>query len=346
VVATGSCTSPATFDLTTQPDGAYTLSVIATDPAGNASAPATSTYTLDRAQPAPPALAGGPGPVGSDPTPTWSFTTEPGAALSCELRNGPTVVAPTAACTNPVSFDLSAQPDGTYTLSVIATDPAANASAPASVDYVLDRLAPPAPTLTSTPPASGTDPTPTWSFTGEPGAGFECQLRRGTTVVVDFAPCADPATYDLSTQPNGDYTFTLRQRDPAGNTSAPVSSDYTWARPPAPPTTTTPPAAGGGGGGGMTIAPPATSATGPGSAPAGGPSGQRVAPPDGSLTGDSSTSSPGAQGTSPAPTGSHPGAATSPGAGQQGGQGEGAGNTQAAPRRPGPPSSPCRPRRS
>ena len=237
------CTSPKSYDLSAEPDGTYTFSVRQTDVAGNASGVATSDYALDRAA-APPAITSSPTTPGTDATPTWSFTGEPGATFECLITRGPIPVAYLAACSTPHSADLAAQPDGTYTFWVSQTDPAGNTSRPATSTYVLDRSAPPAPTVTAGPGPTGNDPTPTWAFTGEPDASLECELSRGGTVIGPFGPCSSPRTYDLSDQPDGTYTFSVRQRDRAGNVSSSATSAYVLDRTSAPPAITGPGPAG------------------------------------------------------------------------------------------------------
>ncbi len=236
VVAAGACTSPLTYDLSAQPDGAYTFSVRAVDGAGNASAATTDTYTLDRTAPSAPTLTAGPGGTGRDSTPSWAFSGEPGASFACELRRGATVVAPAASCTSPATFDLSGEPEGTYTFTVTQTDAAGNLGAPTTVDYVLDRVAPAVPTIDSGPGPAGSDATVSWAFSGDAGSGFECQLTRGTTVVVAFSTCSSPHSYDLGAYPDGTYTFSVRAIDAAGNSSTPTAAGYTLERPtPVPP---------------------------------------------------------------------------------------------------------------
>src|SRR5206468_12659243 len=63
----------------------------------------------------------------------------------------------------------------------------------------------------------GTSRSPSWAFTGEGGASFQCSLTRGATPVSAFAPCTSPKSYDLTGQPDGTYTFHVKQTDAAGN---------------------------------------------------------------------------------------------------------------------------------
>ncbi len=236
------CSNPKTYDLAAQPDGTYTFSVRQRDAAGNTGVFVSSDYTVDRTAPAVPTVTSGPGPTGSDVSPTWEFTGEAGATFECQLSSGATVISAFAACTSPQGYDLSSQPDGTYTFSVRQSDAAANTSAAAAVNYDLDRTAPSEPTVDTGPGPAGSDATPSWSFTGEAGATFECQLTNGATVISALSACTSPHTYDLGAEADGEYTFSVRQVDSGGNPGAFATSDYALDRStPAPPTITSGP---------------------------------------------------------------------------------------------------------
>src|SRR5205823_5109384 len=148
---------------------------------------------------------------------TWTFTTEPGATTECRLGTGATTVFDYAPCNGSVTYDLTGQPDGDYQVSVRATDVAGNTGAPAASTYSLDTTGPDV-TITSTPSSPGALPMSTWSFTTEAGATTECRLTGPSGVVSAFSACTSPASYDLSSQPDGDYTFDVRSTDAVGNT--------------------------------------------------------------------------------------------------------------------------------
>jgi hypothetical protein len=202
--------------------------VRAVDDAGNTSAAATDDYTLDRVAPSVPTFTAKPRATGSDPTPSWSFSGEAGATFECEVTRGGVVVA-AGSCASPAVYDLSSEPDGTYTLAVRAVDDAGNTSAAATDDSTLDRVAPSVPTFTATPGATGSNPSPSWSFSGDGDATFQCDLTRGG-VVVAAGSCASPAGYDLSSAPDGTYTLTVLAVDDAGNTSTAATDDYALDR--------------------------------------------------------------------------------------------------------------------
>ncbi len=220
------CTSPRSYDLTGQPDDTYTFSVRATDEAANLGPASASGYYLDSSGPAS-SITSAPASPDNDLSPTWGFSAEAGATTECELTSGATILSPYAPCTSPVSYDLTGQGDGPFTLSVRATDAAANVGAPASNTYILDTAAPAAPSITSSPASPGTLRTPSWTFTTELGATTECELSRGGTAVSGWSGCVSPRSYDLSGQPDGDYTFRVRATDGVGNTGPSQSSGYT-----------------------------------------------------------------------------------------------------------------------
>ena len=109
-----------------------------------------------------------PASPGNSTSATWAFNT-PAGTVSFECRlDGPAGAGTWTACTSPSTVSLT-QGDGTYTFLVRATDAASNVSAPGSASYVLDTVAPVAPTVTGpTGPSNVTSVN--WTFTAEPGA--------------------------------------------------------------------------------------------------------------------------------------------------------------------------------
>ena len=66
------CSGPRSYDLTAEPDGDYTFEVLARDAVGNASATASSDYTLDSSIPGTPTIDSAPDSPSSDATPSSS----------------------------------------------------------------------------------------------------------------------------------------------------------------------------------------------------------------------------------------------------------------------------------
>lgn len=227
------CASPTTYDLNGQPDGAYTFSVRAIDAGGRESGTATSAYVLDTTAPATPTITSAPVSPSDSTSPAWEFAAEPGTTTSCQLTRGGKEIFAYEPCRSPRVYDLSGQSDGVYTFSVRASDGAGGVSPAATSTYELASGTPAAPTITSAPASPGTNRFPTWSFTTN-GGGTTCQLSRGATVIVPFAPCASPTTYDLTGQPDGTYTFSVRvpSSGASGRVGATATSNYTLANPP------------------------------------------------------------------------------------------------------------------
>ncbi|MFN2524458.1 MAG: hypothetical protein ABR614_14235 [Mycobacteriales bacterium] len=219
------CTSPLTLDLSGSTDGAYDLAITVKDAAGNTSAAATSTFTLDSNAPVAPRLTG-PVTPGSTRTPAWKVASA--APAECRLVRGLTVVKDWAACSGTYTADLYGQPDGVYALEarVVGT------TAASSSRYRLDTAGPAAATITA-PPSPSTVLRPVWAIaSAEPNVTAECQVTVFGEVLQDWAPCAVSAAGSLFTAPeltrgDGTYTLHVRLTDAAGNVGGTIAtSDY------------------------------------------------------------------------------------------------------------------------
>src|SRR5439155_19572362 len=90
--------------------GSHTFTVTATDPAGNASSPASSTWTIDLTAPVA-SLTASPANPTKQTSATFSFTArQAGSTFSCKLDSGAA-----AACTSPRSFSGLASGSHTFT---------------------------------------------------------------------------------------------------------------------------------------------------------------------------------------------------------------------------------------
>ena len=126
---------------------------------------------------------------------------------------------------------------------------------------------PPETTITSGPPGTTSDATPTFGFSSdEPGSRFECRFDSA-----GFAPCSGPGATHTPSSPlgNGSHTFYVRAIDLSDNVDPlPASQTFTVSTesppppPPPPPPTTTPP---------TSTTPPTTTSTAP------APTGERAA---------------------------------------------------------------------
>lgn len=179
------------------------------------------------------AAAGPPAPqITSSPTnstyvtsATFAFTdTATGVSFQCRLD-----AAVFTACTSPVTY-AGPLALGNHTFRVRA---ASASGTSATTQFSWQILAPPAPTLESTPAASTADATATFAFTDSlDGVAFECRLDGAS-----FSACTSPAQY--GPLPAGSHTFRVRARDAAGTGAATV---FTWTitRTPAPTLTGSP----------------------------------------------------------------------------------------------------------
>ncbi|MDQ1694661.1 MAG: large repetitive protein, partial [Frankiaceae bacterium] len=160
---------------------------------------------------------------------TWDITTSDSTPTSCELRRGATVVDPLSDCGPSVSYDVSAEPGGTYTL-VVDNDTAAavaGGATPETASSSID-VAPPAPSPSAPATNPDNDRSPTWALGLPVGATGACSVTDSVGNVVDAAdPCADPFTAQLgAAATSGDYTLTVTATA-GGLVSAPAQSTYT-----------------------------------------------------------------------------------------------------------------------
>jgi large repetitive protein len=129
-------------------EGAHTLTVKATDAAGNESAAsavlALTIDTIAPAAPSAPVLAPGSGSDSS--TPTLTGTAEAGSTVTLYDTDGTTVLGSAVATSGTWSITTSPIVDGAHTFSVHATDLAGNVGAmSAALSLTIDTTPPPAP---------------------------------------------------------------------------------------------------------------------------------------------------------------------------------------------------------
>ena len=180
------------FSTTASADGTWTLDVYAvtTDPNGNPvrSAPASHSVVVDTVAPSI-VLTGSPSSPAPDTSPTWTFTLSEGTA-TCRVT-GPGYDSGAAVCAGSHTADLTSRSEGTYALTVTATDAAGNSSSATSGGY--DLVLPPDTPVVTGPASPGTMTTVAWSFSVPAGATASCTLTgpAGNTVVSD-AGCTSP----------------------------------------------------------------------------------------------------------------------------------------------------------
>ncbi|HWM19052.1 MAG TPA: hypothetical protein VNO51_05150, partial [Ilumatobacteraceae bacterium] len=201
-------------------EGGHSLSVFATDLAGNADAsPATYAWTVDLTPPDT-ILGDRPSDPDNSAAATFTFTgvdetSDAGTVtFTCALDDG----AP-ASCSSPATRD--GLTEGQHTLVVVATDSAGNSDpSPASHAWTVD-LTPPQTTIGAGPAEITNQSTATFALDAdELGVTFACSLDEAA-----FALCDSATTYiGLA---DGVHTLVVRATDPAGNTDATPAS-RTW----------------------------------------------------------------------------------------------------------------------
>jgi Big-like domain-containing protein len=197
------CSSP--FTPASLGDGSHTVTVTATDAAGNSASDST-TFTVDTT---PPTTSIDSGPSGTIFTATSTFTfssNEAGSSFECKLDTGDW-----ASCTSP--DDVTVDP-GDHTFSVRATDAAGNTdpSPPSRTFTYVDDTNGPVVAITSAPASPTNDTTPTLEFTvDDPTATVTCKVDSRPAV-----PCASPYTVSPALA-DGDHTVTVIAVDPAHN---------------------------------------------------------------------------------------------------------------------------------
>ncbi|MBJ7347601.1 MAG: hypothetical protein JHC87_03395, partial [Thermoleophilaceae bacterium] len=209
------CSAP--FQTAELIDGQHTVYVRAIDTVGNVDqSPATRTFTVDTQMPVITitAPASGASIASTSVSVLYSATDANSITVTCQLDGGTPAV-----CASP--FVNSSLSEAQHTVTISATDAAGNvASAP--VTFTVDLTAPD--TAFAAGPADGsfvTTATPSFSFSSEAGATYECSIDSGT-----YATCTSPFT--TPTLSNAAHTLNVRASDAAGNVDAsPASRQFT-----------------------------------------------------------------------------------------------------------------------
>jgi hypothetical protein len=200
------CESHRNRDFTGR-SGPHTVSITATDAAGNTSVSSdTIGFTVDGTLPVV-TIAGPQGPTTAT-TARWDFTSsEAGVQFGCRLDGGDF-----ALCTSDGQAgvkEYTGLAEGEHTLEVHALDGAGNLGPTARRTIIVDTTPP---VVTRNWPTT-TGASPAFAFVADSPATFTCTLA-GPAAEGPVA-CDSPKRY--AGLPAGDYTFTLRTVDHAGN---------------------------------------------------------------------------------------------------------------------------------
>jgi hypothetical protein len=215
------CNSPKVFSYLD--DGSHTFTVQAKNGV-QTTAEVSRTWVIDSTEPGAPTITR----ASPTATPTSSrqqtlsiVGAEPGGVLSCKVNGSAYQTCPSS----PVI--LTELTDGVYELAVTQTDSAGNIGPAASVTWVVDTIAPSAPSITRTSPTA--DPTSataqTFSIGGESGGTFECKLDQAI-----YAPCS-AGDFTVTGLALGTHSLAVRQQDAAGNVGVAAAVAWTVALP-------------------------------------------------------------------------------------------------------------------
>ena len=207
--AFGSCgPTPGSITLTGLGDGPHSVSVQATDPVGNESAPAVASWRVDTIDPVV-TITGGTPDVTSSTTGEVTFTVEDESPTTTECRVDGVDPDPWSPCTSGETFP--ALGEGPHTIEVRATDEASNVGPVANRQFTVDTTAPVV-IITDGPTGTVSDPEAEISFevTDANATTTTCSLDGGA-----FTDCTSPKAY--SGLGNGSHTVTVRAEDAAHN---------------------------------------------------------------------------------------------------------------------------------
>ncbi len=220
-------------------DDTYTYTIHQEDGLGNASASTTFLWVRDTGQPGPPVI------VSPEDNPFYSNDNDLVISGGCEV--GATVQltgddAQSMTCNGDGEFEftISKIADDTYDFSINQVDLAGNTSSAADQQWIRDTDVPAAPVVTNPVESPFYSSDDSLSVFGTCEAGTTIEV---TGALVENSSCSGGGTFSFAdTQnSNGTYTYTIRQRDLAGNLSA--AATQVWERDnstPDAPTITTP----------------------------------------------------------------------------------------------------------
>jgi hypothetical protein len=207
-------------------NGSHTLSAVARDAAGNATASANVTVTVDNTAPTVAITAPANGATISGTTTVTASASDNVAVQSVAfVVDGVTVSTDT---TSPYSFSAatSGLSDGTHTLSAVARDTAGNSRTSATVTVTVDNNAP---SVSVGSPANGATVSGTTTVTAAAtdSVGVQSVQFRVDGANVGAADTTSPYSFSWNTTSVSDGTHRLSAvaRDAAGNTR--TSSDVT-----------------------------------------------------------------------------------------------------------------------
>ncbi|MGH8859910.1 MAG: metallophosphoesterase, partial [Jatrophihabitantaceae bacterium] len=191
----------------------HTYTVVSIDAAGNKSPPSQPATATTPATPTPPDTIVDTAPPAltnaSSATVTFHATT-PGATFTCILDSGKA-----NSCTSPRTY--TGLSSGSHTFTVRATANSLTDPTPAQASWTVDTIAPSVPTGLATTTADSAV-TLTWTASTDVNGVAGYDVYRGGTLLQSVA--ATTTYTDSTVTPGRLYSYAVRAKDAAGNTSA------------------------------------------------------------------------------------------------------------------------------
>ena len=173
-------------------EGSHTFAVRAYNSLGTPDpTPATRTWIVDMTPDTTPpdtTISGGPSGTTADSTPTFEFTSEPGATFQCRID-----AAAFSSCSSPIT--VAALTDGAHTFEVRATDAASNTDpTPATRTFTVDTSTGPGEKPTITAAKSGTGGGTVTSSPAGINCGADCSENYDNGTVVTLTATSSPGS--------------------------------------------------------------------------------------------------------------------------------------------------------
>lgn len=195
----------------------YSVSIRASDRAGNLSKIYSFSWTVKGGVPTAVLSSNLPSPMTSSTQITLTFTGTNAASFKCSLDGAVSTV-----CTSPQTLTVSANKLHQFSVTPISATSVLGAAS--SYSWTVDTLPPTSPTLLANIPTSTTSKSATFNFSSTDNLSgvthYTCSLNNAAPIT-----CTTP--YNLTVNNDGAYTLAVRAVDSAGNTSAPGSFSWT-----------------------------------------------------------------------------------------------------------------------